>query len=78
MTRAEHLEWAKERAKRELWREDLSEYDAIANACSSIASDLNKHPETENHSACMVMFMQILNGTMLNRESADRFIEGFA
>ncbi len=43
MTRAEHLAWAKERALKYVELGDLQ------GAFLSMASDLGKHPETQNH-----------------------------
>ena len=45
MTRQEHLAWCKQRALEYVDNGDLT------NAYASMASDLRKHPETENHSA---------------------------
>jgi hypothetical protein len=70
MTRDEHLKFCKDRALEYLKSRD------VVNAISSMMSDLEKHPETQN-----------LNGTLaslgmmyaMNRdvEGARRFIEGF-
>lgn len=77
ITRAEHLAWAKERAKQELWRDDKTDAEAISNACASISSDLEKHPETSGHIGGQLFFAQILGGLMTTRQQADKFIEGY-
>lgn len=45
MTRQQHLEWAKERALEYIRMGDLR------NAFMSMQSDLNKHPELQDHAA---------------------------
>lgn len=51
MTREQHLAWCKERAIRELDAGDVN------GALASMASDLNKHPETERHAAIQLGMM---------------------
>jgi hypothetical protein len=70
MTRAEHLQWAKERALR--YVEDGELHSAVA----SILSDLRKHPDTELAGQAMggVGLYEAARGT---RESVRKFIEGF-
>lgn len=71
MTRAEHLEWCKKRA-----REYLDDGD-VKNAVTSMLSDLSKHPETKDMS--MGGFAQVgIHAIMrLDVAFARRFIEGF-
>ena len=71
MDRAEHLKWAKDRALEYADRGDG------ANALASLASDLNKHPETENHAGMMLMAMQVAAGLLDRPGALRKFIEGF-
>jgi pterin-4a-carbinolamine dehydratase len=49
MTRAEHLAWCKARAHAEYgYCKKYEPSRAFINAVTSMASDLGKHPETEN------------------------------
>lgn len=70
MTRAEHLEWCKQRAREYV---DRGELDA---AVISMLSDLNKHEETEALSGPMFLIgvATIRTGDALQ---VRRFIEGF-
>ena len=76
-TRAQHLQWSKERAIAYLDDASLTDAEAIGQAHASIASDLEKHPETAGHMGSMLMLMQLLSGDMMVRPQARRFIEGF-
>ena len=68
-TRAEHLEWCKQRA-----REYLEKGDAT-NAVTSMMSDIQKHPETEVRGILALLGVQTAaNGDL---EGARRYIEGF-
>ncbi len=69
-TRQEHLEFCKERALEYLDRGD------IANAITSMLSDLNKHEETRSSGKTMASLgmLYVMNHDSLN---ARRFIEGF-
>lgn len=77
-TRAEHLQWCKERALKELdFYPDVRE--ACRNALASMGSDLGKHPETRGHSGIQLGFMMLMSD---QREAHDKaamrkFIEGF-
>ena len=71
MTRAEHLEWCKQRARDYLARRD------IANAVTSMLSDLSKHPETKKSSEGPLAVLGIMTIQQGNLEAAKRFIEGF-
>lgn len=70
MTRDEHLEWAKKRA-----REYLATGD-VQNAITSMGSDLMKHKELANISAALlpIGMMYIINRDL---DGATRWIEGF-
>ena len=66
-SRAEHLEWCKQRAR---------EYLAIGewqNAMTSMVSDLGKHPETERSREIGGYLML----TVSDVESCRKFVEGF-
>jgi hypothetical protein len=71
MTRAEHLAWCKERALVYADQGDVSQ------AMASMGSDLNKHPETENHSGMPLMMMLAMNGHLDTPGELRKFIEGF-
>jgi hypothetical protein len=70
MTRAEHLDWAKQRALEYVGRGDL------ANAVASMVSDLAKHHETRVSAdgfIALVGMMEIERGP----EAVRHWIEGF-
>jgi hypothetical protein len=48
MTREEHLQWCKKRALRYIDAGELS------NACTSMMSDLSKHPDTKDHMGLLI------------------------
>ncbi len=62
MNRAEHLEWCKKRALEYVNNGDLQ------NAYASMAFDLNKHPETENHGAIQLGMMMLMGGHLSTPE----------
>ena len=69
-TRAEHLQWCKDRANEYLDRGD------VANGVTSMMSDLSKHPETAlpaGSPLVMLGLMACMGGVM----DAKRFVEGF-
>lgn len=70
-TRAEHLSWCKQRA--------LQYVDAgdNAQAFSSMAYDLGKHPETENHGAIQLGMMMLMGGHLESAHEMRKFIKGF-
>lgn len=70
MTREEHLNWCKQRA-----REYLDKGDT-ANAVASMLSDLGKHEETKAAGASMGM-IGLFAAASSNLDDARRFIEGF-
>ncbi len=71
MTRSEHVDWCKERA-----REYLDSGDA-QQAITSILSDMGKHDETKEAAKMMgpIALMELMSGGGI--DSARRFIEGF-
>lgn len=71
MTRAEHLNWCKQRALEYVDTGDL------AQAWASMASDLGKHEETAGHSAIQVGTMMMFNGQLSSGPEMQKFIEGF-
>ena len=70
-TRAEHLEWCKQRAREYCERGDTM------NAMTSMFSDLEKHPETAGHKGFEIGLMLILIGGLRDQAEARRFIDGF-
>lgn len=69
MTRAEHIEWCKQRAREYLDKGDLR------NAVASMTSDLSKHPETQcPPTVAMVGMMAVRNH---DSHGVRCFIEGF-
>lgn len=71
MTRAEHLEWAKQRALEYVDAGDLN------NAFNSVVSDLQKHPETADHAGIQLGMMQLMGGFLNSPIAMRHFIEGF-
>ena len=71
MTRAEHLQWAKDRALEYADRGDAS------GAMASIGSDLRKHPETAGHPGIELMMMHLMSGLLNGPGELRKFIEGF-
>lgn len=70
MNRTEHVEWAKQRALKEL------DAGSRNNAIASITSDLTKHVDTQGHPAIELMVMLIMNGHMNSDREVREFIEG--
>lgn len=73
-TRAEHLQWCKQRAHQEYdYYKDREPASALRNATASMLSDLGKHPETEKlgESCAFLMF------TVRDEHSLFKFIDGF-
>lgn len=71
MTREEHLEWCKQRA-----REYLDAGD-IKNALTSMMSDLEKHPETRGHIGTDIGIQLMMIGALDDPRRAREFIEGY-
>ena len=76
MTRAEHLEWCKQRAMEEFDCYAKSEgiEAAVRNAKASMLSDLGKHPETADSQKTAGMLLLL---PMHTRKEVQSFIEGF-
>lgn len=72
MNRAEHMQWAKDRAMEYVDRRDLQ------GALASMTSDLRKHEETGGPAVEMLL-ATIGISAVLNNDTAEmrRFIEGF-
>jgi hypothetical protein len=70
MTREEHLQWCKQRAREYLQRGEL------ANAVASMMSDLRQHPEMQ---ACPpeLGMIGLLAAASNDRARVSAFIEGF-
>jgi hypothetical protein len=71
MTRAEHLQWCKDRANEYI---DAGE---LVNALTSMVSDLNKHPETKDHAAIELGIILKMTGGLGTQEEMRKFINGF-
>lgn len=71
MTRAEHLEWCKERAREYCARGDSS------NALASMFSDLDKHPGTAGHPGCKIGIMLMMADGLRDPSEVRKFIDGF-
>jgi hypothetical protein len=71
ITRAEHLAWCKQRALEYVDAGDLQ------NAFNSMASDMSKHPETNNPDLQDVGLMLLLAGDLDTPEKMRAWINGF-
>ncbi len=71
MNRAEHLQWAKDRALAELAA------GSTTNAFASMASDLGKHDELAEHVGIELGLRQVMGGFLTTPEQHRRWIEGF-
>lgn len=71
MTRAEHLQWCKDRALEYVKQGDLG------NAYASMASDLQKHDETRDHIGIQLGMAEMMTGHLSTPEAMKKFIEGF-
>lgn len=70
-TRAEHLQWCKERALEYVDAGDLN------NAFASMTSDLTKHPETVGHGGTELGMMLLLGGHLDTAAKMRDHIEGY-
>jgi hypothetical protein len=71
VTRNEHLAWCKSRAL------EYVDADDLAYAVASMASDLKKHPDTDNpalNGLVMIGMMYVTDG---DKTAVQRWIEGF-
>ena len=71
MTRAEHVQWAKDRALEYLQRGD------VTNAFTSFTSDLNKHPETAKSPTLELGAMLFFSGHLKTERQMREWITGF-
>jgi len=71
MNREEHMKWCKERALQYVDNGDLPQ------AYASMVSDLNKHPETEQHGAIQLGIMLLMTGQLDTPLKMREFILGF-
>jgi len=70
-TRAEHLQWCKDRALKYLDQNDTNQ------AFASFMSDMSKHEETEHHLALEMGTMLLLGGYLSTIHEMRKWIEGF-
>lgn len=70
-TRAEHLQWCKDRAL------EYIELGDVVNAWASMCSDLDKHPETSGHIGISLGMAQLIGRQLDTPEQMRKFIEGF-
>jgi hypothetical protein len=70
MDRQSHLEWCKKRAHEYLAKGD------VANAVTSMLSDMDKHPETKLNTPTLAM-LGMLAVKSNSVSDARRFIDGF-
>ena len=71
MTRQEHMDWCKTRALQYVDSGDLN------GGFASMVSDLEKHPETQNHAAIQLGMMLLMGGHLGTQPKMKKFIEGF-
>ena len=70
-TRSEHVAWCKQRAL------ELVDAGDLNGAFASMGSDLNKHPETQNHAGVQLGMMMLMGGFLSTPQEMRKFIEGF-
>jgi len=70
-TRAEHLQWCKDRANEYVDRGDLN------NAMTSFMSDMGNHLETAEHSAINLGIMLKMGGHLESESQMRNWIDGF-
>ena len=71
MKRNEHLQWCKDRAMEYINRGELQTGFAL------FSSDMNKHPETSNHSALKLGVMLFFSGHLNTDAEMKKWILGF-
>jgi hypothetical protein len=71
MTREEHMNWCKERAKNE-----MTFYKRAKEGIISMISDLSKHPDTINHPAKILLTMELMSYPNMSIEEATNLIDG--
>src|SRR5262245_31279283 len=70
-TRAEHLDWCKQRALEYCDRGDPT------HAWASMVSDLRKHPDTEGHAGIQLGMLELMAGRLQTPDEMRTFLEGF-
>jgi hypothetical protein len=73
-TRQEHLDWCKARALE--YVECATDCKSLQLAMTSMASDLNKHPDTQGHAAVKLGYELLFAGLLDNPEDMRTFITG--
>lgn len=71
-TRAEHLQWCKDRAN-----EILDTEGDVPQAYASFASDMSEHEDTQDHSALELGVMMMFGGHLQSIDQMKKFIDGF-
>lgn len=72
VTRADHLQWCKDRAIQYINAGELSQ------AFASMSSDITKHPETEHHiSTNELGMMQLMGGLLSTPDKMREWILGY-
>lgn len=71
MRREDHLAWAKERAL------ELLDAGDAQQAFTSMASDLRKHPDLEDHPGIELGMMQLMAGLLNTDREVRNWITGF-
>jgi len=71
-TRREHLDWCIERAIAE-----MDFYKDPSKAYISMASDLRKHPETDNQGLITLCIIQPMRNPHASRQEVINFLRGF-
>ena len=71
MTRAEHLQWCKDRAIEYIKVGDAEQ------AFASFGSDMAKHTDTANHSALKLGAMLFFGGHLATPAKMEQWINGF-
>ncbi len=71
MDRQQHLEWCKKRAHEYLARGDMQ------NAVTSMASDMQKHPETALKPGSPLFMLGAMAAASGDPREVSRFIDGF-
>lgn len=70
-TRAEHLQWCKDRAI------EILDTGDVGQSFASFASDMSKHDDTKGHSALELGVMMMFGGQLSGVDEMKKFIEGF-
>lgn len=70
-TRAEHLQWCKDRAL------DYVERGELTQALASMTSDLQKHPETAGHAGSQLGLGLMMTGDLSTGQQMREYINGF-